>query len=229
MLDLHTHILPQMDDGSKSMAESLEMLALEKKHGVGRVALTPHFYAHRETLESFLERRGEAEQALRRHMAEGGEYPQVFVGAEVAFFNGMSRNEDIEECCLEGSQAMLIEMPFCKWTRPMWDELQYLRDVRGIQPVLAHVERYLRFQPMGTVNTLCENGYFIQANGNFFLRWKTRPLAMHLLKKGKIHFLGSDCHSIAHRPPNLNAAVAAIEKKLGREAIAALKAMAERI
>lgn len=229
MLDLHTHILPQMDDGSKSMAESLEMLALEKKHGVGRVALTPHFYAHRETLESFLERRGEAEQALRRHMAGGGEYPQVFVGAEVAFFNGMSRNEDIEECCLEGSQAMLIEMPFCKWTRPMWDELQYLRDVRGIQPVLAHVERYLRFQPMGTVNTLCENGYFIQANGNFFLRWKTRPLAMHLLKKGKIHFLGSDCHSIAHRPPNLNAAVAEIEKKLGREAIAALKAMAERI
>lgn len=229
MLDLHTHILPQMDDGSKSMAESLEMLALEKKHGVGRVALTPHFYAHRETLESFLERRGEAEQALRRHMAGGGEYPQVFVGAEVAFFNGMSRNEDIEECCLEGSQAMLIEMPFCKWTRPMWDELQYLRDVRGIQPVLAHVERYLRFQPMGTVNTLCENGYFIQANGNFFLRWKTRPLAMHLLKKGKIHFLGSDCHSIAHRPPNLNAAVAEIEKKLGREAIAALKSMAERI
>lgn len=66
MIDFHTHILPGMDDGSRDVRESLQMLTLESEQGVQETLLTPHFYAHFDKISSFLERREHSFQKLTK-------------------------------------------------------------------------------------------------------------------------------------------------------------------
>ena len=225
MLDAHTHILPGVDDGSQSVEESMAMLGEEWKQGIDTVILTPHFYADKEAPERFLRRRAHATRKLEEALYMNSETPQTLLGAEVAYFNGMSRSEELDVLCIGDTQAMLIEMPFCRWNDAVLDEISFLQEYRGIQPIIAHIERYIGFQPSGTVQQLCEEGVWIQANASFFLQWQTAWKAMSMLKKQYIHFIGSDCHGINHRPPNIGKAMAAISKKLGKPAMRFLEYM----
>ena len=229
MLDIHTHILPGMDDGSENVKQSIAMLRREAKQGIGRVAVTPHFYPNRESPEHFLKRRNAAVQSLVEKTSERKGLPEIIVGAEAAYFSGISRMEDVEALCLGNTRALLVEMPFCRWNSGMIDELVFLKECSGVQPILAHIERYLRYQPMGTVEQMCESGVWIQANASFFLRWQTSWLAMRMLKNRRIQFIGSDCHDIKNRPPNFGEAISRIEKRLGKSAVRYLNHMERRL
>lgn len=218
MLDIHTHILPEMDDGSSAVEESLEMLRAEWSQGVRTVVLTPHFYPDKEAPGEFLSRRRIAVDRLAG-AASGAAMPRLIPGAEIAFFRGISRSEGIEQMCIGETRAILVEMPFCEWNDHMLRELFCLREQRGLQPVIAHVERYLDFQPRGTVSELCESGMLLQANASFFLERSTARTALRMVRKQQIHLLGSDCHNMRSRKPNIGAAFARIEEKLGEGAL----------
>ena len=228
MLDLHTHILPGVDDGSRSVRQSLAMLQAEAKQGVDCVMLTPHFYAHRESPEHFLKRRSKAIQMLEQTADRKG-LPERIPGAEVAYFRGISRADGIESLCLGDTGTMLIEMPFRRWSRNMIDELVFLRKSRGVRPILAHVERYMRYQPLGTVGELCDSGIWMQANDSFFLSWQTSWLALRMLKKHRIQFIGSDCHGTKKRPPDMEDAIVQIEWGLGFAGLDYLERMERRL
>ena len=225
MLDLHTHILPGMDDGSKNLRQSMKMLANEKKQGVTNVVLTPHFYAFRESPDTFLARRKTAAALLESGAAGEKGLPNRFLGAEVAFFTGMSRAEAIDGLCIGKTNALLVEMPFERWTPGVYEELSYLVSNRGICPIIAHVERYMWYQPRSSIRKLCGTGVRIQANTSFFTRWQTSLLAMHMLKRHEIHFIGSDCHNMKTRPPNMGDAVSRIEKILGKGVLSYMERM----
>lgn len=229
MLDLHTHILPGFDDGSKNVRQSLAMLAREAKQGVDRVVLTPHFYALRESPGAFIKRRAEALRQLEAEASRWKKLPRRYTGAEVAYFSGISRIEDVEQLCIGNTRTMLVEMPFCRWNPRVLEELEYLKECRGIRPVIAHVERYMRYQPMGTVRRLCESGFWIQANTSFFLEWQTSWLAMRMLKNREIHFIGTDCHDTKRRPPNFGEAITEIDRRLGKDALRYLRYMESRL
>jgi len=225
MLDLHTHILPGVDDGSKSVEMSIAMLRAQAAQETEDIVLTPHFYAHRHSPERFLERRQKAMDRLQEAIGDEDSLPRLHLGAEVAYFDGMSRVEGIERLCIADTRCMLVEMPFCKWNRRILDDVFQLKDYLGLQPILAHIERYTRFQPAGIVGELSERGLLIQANASFFVRWPASMKAMHMLKNRCIHFIGSDCHDPVHRPPNLSEAVGSIERKLGEPAVRYLRHM----
>lgn len=229
MVDIHTHILPKMDDGSRSVRQSIRMLRWEVKQGVERVVLTPHYYADRETPNDFVKRRAVSIERLESRTAGIMALPQWYLGAEVAFFQGMSRIEDIESLCIGGTNAILIEMPFSKWSKNILDELHFLVENRGIQPIIAHIERYMRYQPIGTIRRLCEAGVWMQVNASFFIRWQTSLLAIWMLKKKRIQFIGSDCHDMIRRPPNIGGARALIEKRLGKGSVSYLDRMEKRL
>jgi len=224
MLDIHTHILPKMDDGSKDAAESIGMLRLEVEHGISRVALTPHFYPDQESVDAFLARRTAAAETLYAAMDGRGKMPQLLLGAEVAYFRGISRVPDMRRLCIGNSNALLVEMPFSAWTSRMIDELYRLLD-SGVQPVIAHMDRYIRQQPNGTLDELCRSGVLLQANASFFLDFSTAWMAMRLLKKQRIHLLGSDCHNMHSRKPRLGEALDKIQQKLGDDAFDYLQYM----
>lgn len=206
MIDLHSHVLPEIDDGSRSAKESLEMLRESARQGIGCIAATPHFYPMEETPEHFLSRRNAAAERLKRAWRPG--LPELLLGAEVYFFEGMSMSRDLMALRLEGTQLLLVEMPVRPWTARMMSELLAVQARRGITVVMAHIERYFRFQSSDIWDGLLARGILMQCNAEFFISWKTRRKARQMLEDGRIHFLGSDSHNMSSRPPRLGEALA---------------------
>lgn len=222
MIDFHCHVLPGMDDGSKSLEESVEMLEKSRWQGITAMALTPHFYADSETPERFLSRRASAMEQLRR--AKKPNHPRLLAGAEVCYFPGIQQAEEISKLCLEGTPYLLLEMPFVPWTSRITDEVLKLSRKRKIKVVLAHIDRYLYIQKPRVIKELFENDILFQAGADSFLNWRQRRHMFQMLKEGKLAFLGSDCHNLTTRPPCLGQAMTMIAKKLGSQAVEAFKA-----
>lgn len=204
IVDFHTHILPGMDDGSADPAESAAMLAEEARQGVDLVVLTPHFYATENSPRQFLARRSAAYQRLMQVIRP--EFPQLRLGAEVQYFEGMSRAESLDALRVEGTPLLLLEMPFSNWSGRTVSEVLELNDRQGMQVVLAHVERYLSMQREEVWRTFAENGVLMQASASAFRSWGKRRKIRSMMRDGMIQFFGSDCHNMDDRPPNLNAA-----------------------
>jgi protein-tyrosine phosphatase len=216
MIDLHSHILPEMDDGSSSVEMSRRMLETMAQQGVQTVVATPHFYASRDLPEAFLERRQRSVDLLG---AEKPEQPQLLLGAEVAYFDGMGRSAEVlQQLQLGTSGLLLVEMPFGEWNKRMVQEVCDLPLQTGLTPVLAHVDRYRRSDQLPrNLDTLLECGVLLQCNADAFLQFGSRGWALKMIRGEMIHFLGSDSHNLTTRKPNLGDAAKVIEKKLGRE------------
>lgn len=217
-VDFHSHILPSIDDGSRSVEESIGMLRAMAKQGITHVVATPHFYPQYDTPERFLKRRAEAEAVLRRAMAVENNLPKLSVGAEVYYFRGISNSDAVKELTVDKKRCILIEMPSVPWTETMYQDLEALAVNRGLIPVVAHVDRYIsRFRTHGIPKRLANLPVLVQANAEFFLERKTARMALRMLKNGMIHLLGSDCHDLNDRSPNLGEALERIQKHLGSE------------
>ena len=200
MTDFHTHILPCMDDGSGSVGESAAMLREEMEQGIRNVVLTPHFHARDDSIPSFLCRRQQAWNHLLPHLPP--QCPNLFLGAEVGYFQGISAAEGIRQLRVEGSSLLLLEMLFCRWTERMAEDVLKLHGREGIQVVLAHVERYASMQPKQMWTYLRGNGILMQADVSFLADWRSRHRGLRMISGGEIHFLGSDCHNMTNRRPN---------------------------
>ena len=222
MIDLHTHILPGVDDGSPDAATSAQMLALMQQQGVELLAATPHFYAWNDDPEAFLQRR---QQGFDRLTEAGIHTDRILPGAEVAYFDGMSKSQVLQQLQLGHTGLLLVEMPFRNWNDRIIRDICELPMQLNLQPVLAHVDRYAGRQQLPKYkDTLLANGVFFQCNADAFLKgWSSRRY-FKMLAMGQIHFLGSDCHNLTSRAPNLGAAATAIGKKIGPGLLPELKA-----
>lgn len=216
-VDFHSHILPRMDDGSRSAEESLAMLRLSVQQGIRQIILTPHFYPQHTTPQRFLEKRSRCEEILREYIAGEEGLPKLRCGAEVYFYPQMSHSDELRELAIQGTDCLLVEMPFCPWTDSMYAELEGIYNNLGLVPIVAHVDRYLgRFTDHGIPKRLADLPVLVQANAESFLDG-TR--GVRLLKRRQIHLLGSDCHNMTNRKPNLGPAAEVIARKLGKEAL----------
>lgn len=218
--DFHSHILPGIDDGSRSVEESLGMLRMEARQGIQRIVATPHFYPQQNSPAEFLERRAESARVLQEALAQEPPLPQVYLGAEVYYFQGISDCEQLRELTIEKNSYILIEMPMPPWSDRMYRELQDIHYKQGLNPIVAHVDRYIRpFKTYDIPRRLADMPVLVQANASFFRDRFTRSMAMRMLRQGQIHLLGSDCHNLTTRVPNLDQAVQLIGKQLGEEAL----------
>lgn len=214
MLDIHSHILPNVDDGSGSVEESLQLLKASAQQGIDLMAATPHFYASQNSPQQFLERRTAAVQALKEVWTP--DLPRIVLGAEVCYFDGVSRMEELPLLRIGGTNILLLEMPFTRWSGRMLEEISAIQDRRNTQVLLAHIERYLPFQNSGALQTLREQGVKMQCNASFFLNWRTKRKALKMLRRGEINALGSDCHNMTSRPPRLGETIQVIQKSVDR-------------
>lgn len=213
MIDWHSHVLPRVDDGSRSVSESLQMLTLLGGQGVDTVIATPHFYADDCSLDEFIEKRAAAYEALAQHLSE--KMPRILLGAEVKYYPGISRMTGLERLAIENTSLLLLEMPISKWTEYTVRELIEISSSRGITVILAHMERYFLMQGAETQRRILESGVLMQANSSFFTSFGNRRRAMSLLDGGLIQFVGSDCHNLKSRPPRISGAYDLIRKRLG--------------
>lgn len=213
MIDIHSHILPCIDDGSKSVEESLKMLKELSNQGVNKVVATPHFYANHNSVDGFLESRDKSYNKLLPHL--NNSLPKVILGAEVKYYEGISRLESLEKLRISNSKLLLLEMSMQKWSEFTLRELLELSSRGDLTIVLAHIERYLRFQNKDTISRLVQSGIYIQSNADFFIDIFSRRKALQMLNNNEIHFIGSDCHNLEKRAPKVSLAIEYIRKKNG--------------
>lgn len=226
--DFHTHILPGIDDGSASVEESLEMLRLSSEQEIRHIVATPHFYANHDHPARFLERR---EKALEKLMAaKPASLPDITLGAEVHYFEGISDCDALEALAIGNSGHIMIEMPSAPWSERMLRELLGINQKHGLTPIIAHIDRYISpFCPWELPEKLAQLPVLIQANASFFIRYGTRSLALRMLRRGDIHLLGSDCHNLTTRKPNLGRARAVIERGIGSEILEQLSCLEQQL
>lgn len=230
IIDFHSHVLPGIDDGSKSVEQSIAMLRMEAEQGITHVVATPHFYPRQDSPERFLQRRYESEMRLREEMAKHPGLPELTVGAEVYYFPGISESDAVFQLTIGGKRSILLEMALPPWTERMYREVEELALRRDLTVIMAHVDRYISpFRTHGIPNRLQQMPVLVQANAEFFLRRSTASMALRMLKQGQIHLLGSDCHDLKSRPPELGKAAAVIEKKIGPEALERIRQYQEEI
>ena len=228
MIDFHSHVLPGIDDGSDSVETSLAMLDMWRNQKIDRLCATPHFYAEHNTPRRCLRNRDAAYHELMEAAKGQKGYPKILLAAEVRFFDGISNVAALPTLCLEGTDLLLLEMPFTRWTDRMLREVAEIRR-RGMIPVAAHLERYLDFNSKSMIRHFMDLDILIQCNAEFFLSKRTSRKALSLLKDRRIHFIGSDAHNLSSRAPNMDEALQLIQKKLGSRTIEYLRRMEEMI
>lgn len=181
-------------------------------------------FADRDEPERFFRRRAAAWEALSAALPEGS--PAIRLGAEVHYFDGMSRSEALPALCLEGTR-LLEELPFGAWSRRVYTELEQVRQ-RGLTLVAAHVERYLAWNRAGALESLEDQGVLFQCNAEFILTNRSAKKVLRMLADGRVWFLGSDAHNTGERAPELREAWERVGQKLGLEALAMLEERAAR-
>lgn len=212
--DLHCHILPEMDDGSRSPEMSLQMLQMLAGQKVDTVCLTSHYYADRESIDTFCARRLDAFRRLR--IPE--EIARTVLGAEVAFFPGISKCRELDPLCLAGTNTLLLEMPFCDWNQFQIDEIVSLVLDRDYRVVLVHPERFLfNRKHMGYLERLAEMGLPFQINADTLRHLLSRKDGLALLQLTDYPLLGTDCHNLTSRKPCMDEARRIVQRKLGAD------------
>lgn len=217
MIDLHTHILPQIDDGSSSVRESIEMLKSMKRYGIEKVVATPHFYARKDTPESFLNRRQKSMHNLTKAIERldmGSELPEVILGAEVHYFSGMSQCQAIRKLTMEGTNLLLLELPYRTWDESILEEVEAIERNLDLQVVIAHLDRYYTIgRNKGYIQELLQADVRIQVNIDAFLTFIGSRRMLKLLSEQRIYGLGSDAHNTKERQPRWAEFWKYVEKK----------------
>lgn len=211
--DLHSHFLPGMDDGAKTPEISLAMLSEMKKQGLKGIVATSHYYADRESINSFLKRRAESFLLLEEAAAKAGfELPPIALGSEAAYYSGLVYDDDLEKLCFGKSNFLLLEMPFSRWTPQVMHDVRQIAATRNIRLIIAHLERFIGIGSKDQINELIDSDALIQVNAENFYTKSDQKTIVKMIKAGSVQLLGSDSHNMEHRPPNMNLAIEKLQK-----------------
>lgn len=202
-IDIHCHVLPKLDDGSASFAESLQMLKLAYKQGIEAVIATPH--ASHQFKEVSPEDIKNLCRALEiRAQKEVSPDFKIYPGQEIFYSSDtLEKLERGQLLTMAGSDYILLEfMPNVPYSE-IFGAVRELTMAR-YRPILAHVERYGVLRVKGRIEELLEAGAYTQMNyrrigGKWYeetVRWCRK-----MLKQGNIHFLATDMHNTKSRKP----------------------------
>ena len=219
-IDFHTHILPGIDDGAKDMQTALAMLGVAFECGAEAVVLTPHISSD-DDIEKFLVARDEKISLLKNTIKKNRHvFPDIMVGAEVALDSALSERKNVRSLCIEGTELILLELPYTSWNSWYNSEIYDLMSKHDVTPVMAHIERYIKSpKDIDKLSTLISLGVKFQVNASSFLTFSGRRVIRELAAEGLVSVIGSDCHNLARRSPDISRALRAFDKKFGEDFI----------
>lgn len=196
MIDIHSHIIPNVDDGARSVEETFNILKEAQEAGFTDVILTSHF------LLNYYETNAQElifwKEKLQEVLKKQGTKINLHSGMEIYITNQMEELlENKKILTLANSGYMLIELPLATNVK-YFDYVVYYLEAKGIKPIIAHPERYKCVQKApDIVEEYIEKGCLIQCNYgsivNLYGREAEKTIKT-LLKKNQVHFLGSDVH-----------------------------------
>lgn len=220
LIDIHAHILPGVDDGSRGMEESETMLSMAYCQGIRRIIATPHYSRRRGS-------GGLAELADRlnaRAQAIYGDF-EILPGHETYYYEGLAEAlKSGQALTLAGSRYVLVEFDPGVSYRQLYQGVRKLIMARYV-PVLAHMERYLCLRDEGNFRELTQCDCRMQMNydslaGPFWdpgVRWCRKKV-----EGGCIHLLATDMHRVDYRKPDLEKPMAWLQKHVGERRLRAM-------
>jgi len=219
MLDIHSHIIPGIDDGSKNMEMTLEMLKNAEKEGIKEIVATPHYLLEygEATIEEVKNHVKEINAILETERIN----VKIYSGQEIYF------TEKIIEDYIKGnigtindSRYMLIEFPMDKFDENTFDILYELQ-VRDIVPIIAHPERYKPFiEKPSLINEFINQGYLFQVNAGSIegkFGETVRKTVNIFLKNHIYNFMGSDAHNVKNRNTGLKDAISLLDEGMNKD------------
>ena len=217
IFDIHSHILPAVDDGARDIDEALQLLEMMKENGITDIIATPHFYADSDNFDEYKLRTEEAYKVLCS-ATESKALPHIYLGCEVLYFRYIGTCEHITNFCLNGSNYLLLELTDGCITDSFFEDIAILKNKLGIIPIIAHIERYYKAPSFRKLLKFVKSENIpTQVNASSLFSPYYKRITEKLIKKGYVNFLATDSHSIDIRPPQMKNALKHIAEKLGEE------------
>jgi len=216
MIDIHTHILPGVDDGSPSVEASIEMLREAERFGVTDVFLTPHYMKSRGYVSTYTENK-EVFERFSVAAKQAGVSINMHLGNEIYYsFSSIQALRDGTVSPLGESTVVLIEFSTSEEEEEIPEAIHNMRAM-GYTPVIAHVERYPYIKTAKDYEVMRKMGALIQINAASIVGAAgpaTKKFVWKLLKAGLIDIIASDIH--VFRTNYLKEAYDLIHKKFGQ-------------
>ena len=222
MIDFHSHVIHDIDDGSHSVEESITMMKMSYRQGIDTMVFTPHFRLGEHKINTFLQERRDRLDEIREALTDEDrkEIPKVILGAEIEYIPGMNHWDYLPELCIQGTKYLMTEMPFIPCSESLVKTIDDIALNSGLTPILPHIDRYFHtFTKEEYIRHYYEMPVKIQMNAIYLNSPKNIQFYKPLFAERKIHLLGSDCHSCEWRPPDLGTAVQTLVKVCGQEAL----------
>lgn len=209
IVDMHCHVLPGVDDGPSSMAESIGVLKEAQNQGVGAMIVTPHYHPGRYMVTA--DRVMSSLRSLKRKIADLGLTIHLYSGQECYYYSGLlDQLKNGNALSLAGSEYVLIEFEPNTLFSTITDAVRELTGA-GYIPIIAHFERYACLgENKDRLNEIRQRGGMLQLNYSCLdkKRHLLRPNPWRkLLKDGYVDFLGSDTHGLRYRPLKIDVAI----------------------
>ncbi|WP_091231332.1 CpsB/CapC family capsule biosynthesis tyrosine phosphatase [Anaerobium acetethylicum] len=223
-IDIHSHILPGVDDGPKGIEGSVAIIRAAYAEGITHMIATPHYRQgqYGRSVEELMEALGQVVEALR----EADIPVTVSLGNEIYYSGSVLEKLEVERLLtLGGSRYVLIEFSPGEEYRQIKGGLHALL-LAGYRPVLAHAERYSCLRnDIRNLRELVRMGFCIQINassisggGGLF----KQLFVNRLMREDLVHYVATDAHGIESRPPKLDRCIRKIEKKYGEDYVRTL-------
>lgn len=218
-IDIHTHILPQIDDGARDLSEAREMIRMAWEDGTRALILTPHCYGRygKNSMPRIREAFADFKQTVEAEFPE----MELYLGSEVRYESVVP--EELAGGAvqtLNGSHYVLLEFGGgCLHSQVLNGVSACIYS--GFTPVIAHVERYDIFhRDAGLIDEVLRQGALIQINAESILGvqgLRIKHFCHRLLRSGRVHFVASDGHHMDRRSPLLHKCWEKVSKKYGEE------------
>ena len=218
-IDIHSHILAEVDDGSRSMSMSMTMLDIAYKEGIRGIIATPHYHPGKSmiTYDKLLEKFGEFKKAAKSIHPD----MKLYLGREVFYTSdALEAIESGAKLTIENNRYLLVEYSTIT-------DFHYIRASinnivqAGLIPIIAHIERYeCLVKNIEYVEELRDMGAIIQVNAASIIGQGGRGAKSYtkkLLKNQYIDVVATDAHSDGNRAPRINECAAYLVKKYGQE------------
>ena len=219
IVDMHCHILPELDDGAKNEGEAYQMLRMAYDEGIRVIVATPHHHERRGMCTPGQYRR--ALSKVRKMARDIDEKFYVMPGMEIYFSQDIIRKLEHKKVqTMGGSNYVLVEFSPNDEFRYIQQALQQVQ-MKGFYPIIAHIERYSCFHDhVDDVEYLIEMGVYVQVNAGSIVGTSgrtTKKFVKDLLEQRFVHFVGTDAHSSGSRSPMIRKSANFVEKKYGEE------------
>jgi protein-tyrosine phosphatase len=221
MIDIHSHVLPDLDDGAKSLDEAVEMLRIAERAGTTDLVATPHANLEFRFQPEAISRKIAALQAaagLSVRLHRGCDFHLYFDNIQDALANP-------SKYTINGKSYLLVEFPDLLIAKTTPEVFARLREA-GMVPIITHPERnFLLHHRLDDLQSWIELGCLVQVTAQSLLgRFgrEARCVGQQLMKRGMVHFIASDAHDAGDRTPRLGEAYRYVAKYFGEETAQAL-------